>query len=45
MFICIAGNVNTDKTLKQIENSIINKKAVEITRGEFDEPQVLLLTM
>lgn len=39
MFICIAGNVNTDKTLKQIENSIINKKAVEITRGEFDEPQ------
>lgn len=38
MFICIAGNVNADKTLKQIENSIKNKPATNITRGEFDEP-------
>lgn len=41
MFICIAGNVDADKTLKQIENSIINKKSVEIKRGEFNEPQTV----
>lgn len=39
MFICIAGNIDADKTLKQIENSIKPKTPVEITRGEFDEPQ------
>lgn len=39
MFICIAGNIDADKTLKQIENSIKPKLPVEITRGEFDEPQ------
>lgn len=38
MFICITGNVDTDKTLKQIENTIISRKPVEITRGEFSEP-------
>ncbi len=37
MFICIAGNVDTDKVLKQIENGIINHAPVEIERGEFDE--------
>ncbi len=42
MFICIVGNVNADKTLKQIESSIINKKPVEITRGEFNEPQSIV---
>ncbi len=39
MFICIAGNIDADKTLKQIESSIKPKAPVEITRGEFDEPQ------
>jgi predicted Zn-dependent peptidase len=38
MFICIAGNVDTEKVLKQIESSIIPHDAVEIERGEFSEP-------
>ena len=42
MFICLVGNIDTDKTLKQIENSIIDRKSVEITRGEFDEPQTIV---
>ena len=42
MFICLVGNIDTDKTLKQIEKSIIDKAPVEITRGEFDEPQTVV---
>ncbi len=42
MFICLVGNIDTDKTLKQIEKSIIDRKPVEITRGEFDEPQTIV---
>ena len=42
MFICLVGNIDTDKTLKQIEKSIIDKVPVEITRGEFDEPQTVV---
>ncbi len=42
MFICLVGNIDTDKTLKQIEKSIIDKPAVEITRGEFQEPQTIV---
>ena len=42
MFICIAGNVDADKTLKLIENSIIERGNVEIIRGEFDEPQTVV---
>lgn len=38
MFICIAGNVDTEKVLKQIESAIIPHDAVEIERGEFSEP-------
>ncbi len=42
MFICLVGNIDTDKTLKQIEKSIIDKPPVEITRGEFQEPQSIV---
>ena len=42
MFICIVGNIDTDKTLKQIESSIIDREPVDITRGEFDEPQTIV---
>ena len=42
MFICLVGNIDTDKTLKQIEKSIIDKEPVEITRGEFDESQTIV---
>ncbi len=42
MFICLVGNIDTDKTLKQIEKSIIDRKPVEITRGEFLEPQTIV---
>ncbi len=42
MFICLVGNIDTDKTLKQIEKSIIDRKPVEIIRGEFDEPQTIV---
>ena len=42
MFICLVGNIDTDKTLKQIESSIIDREPVEITRGEFDEPQTIV---
>jgi len=39
MFICIVGNVDTDKILKQIDASILLKEPVTIKRGEFSEPQ------
>ena len=42
MFVCLVGNIDTDKTLKQIESSIIDREPVEITRGEFDEPQTIV---
>lgn len=42
MFICLVGNFDADKALKQIEKSIIYKLPVEITRGEFDEPQTIV---
>ena len=38
MFICIVGNVDSEKTLKQIAASIKEKPPVSIKRGEFDEP-------
>ena len=37
MFICIAGNVDTETVLKQINGGIKNTKKVEIERGEFVE--------
>ncbi len=39
MFICLVGNFDTDTALKQIKKSIIEHESVEITRGEFDEPE------
>lgn len=39
MFICIAGNVDTDKVLKQIDSKIINRLPITIDRGTFEEPQ------
>lgn len=38
MFICIAGNIDIDKTLKHIKDSIKESSPIEIERGEFDEP-------
>lgn len=42
MFICIAGNVDADKALNQIEKSIKAKTPIEITRGEFNEPDCVV---
>ena len=42
MFICLVGNIDADKALKQIEGRIINHAPVEITRGRFDEPQEIV---
>ena len=39
MFICIAGNVDTDKVLKQIENGIKETETLEITRINKPEPE------
>lgn len=39
MFICIAGNIDADKTLKQIEKTVTKNNPVQITRGSFNEPQ------
>ncbi|MBQ6714036.1 MAG: insulinase family protein [Clostridia bacterium] len=41
MFICIAGNVDTDRVLKQIEESIIYYPPVEISRKEFLEDETV----
>ena len=42
MFICIAGNVDTDRVLKQIEDSIKEKEPVVIERGIIDEPKTVV---
>ncbi len=42
MFICIAGNVNTEKVLSQIESGIKNTEAKEITRIDSEEPDEIL---
>lgn len=39
MFICIAGNVNCEKVLKQIESSVMPNEPVNITRIPADEPE------
>ena len=41
MFICIVGNVDTERVLKQINESIKDKAPVTIERGEFLEPQTV----
>ena len=38
MFICVAGNVDTDTCLKQIEENIKPSEAIELTRITADEP-------
>lgn len=38
MFICVAGNVEADKVLGQIEASLKPVEKVEVERGRFDEP-------
>ncbi|MBQ3816782.1 MAG: insulinase family protein [Clostridia bacterium] len=38
MFICIAGNFDTDKALKQIQTSIKESSPIEIERQNFNEP-------
>ncbi len=42
MFICLVGNFEADKALKHIEKAIIDRGDVEITRGEFDEPDSIV---
>ncbi len=39
MFVCIAGNVDTNKVLEKIEKSVTTKEKVEIKRGIFSETQ------
>lgn len=38
MFICIAGNVNAEKVLEQIDKSIKTNAPLEILREDFPEP-------
>lgn len=42
MFICIAGNIDAEKTLRQIEDAITNVIPVSIERGEILEPQTVV---
>ena len=41
MFICIAGNVNTEKVLAQINGALKPSESVEITRIGCDEPDTV----
>ena len=38
MFICVAGKVDADKVLAQIDRSLKNTTPVEVERGRFTEP-------
>lgn len=38
MFICIAGNVSTEKVLSMIDSGIKTNNPIEIFRTDFDEP-------
>ena len=38
MFICVAGKVDADKVLEQIDRSLKKTEPVEVERGRFDEP-------
>ena len=42
MYICIAGNIDAEKTLRQIEQSVIKHAPVSIERGEVDEPKTVV---
>lgn len=39
MFICVAGNVDADAVLDQIDRSIDDEKGCEVIRGLHDEPR------
>ncbi len=39
MYVCIAGNVNTDEVLSQIEGAVKQTEPVEISRAEFPEEE------
>ncbi len=38
MFICIAGNVDTERVLKKIDGAIAEREPITVTSGEFSEP-------
>lgn len=38
MFVCIVGNIDAERVLKQIDSSVIDRGSVEIERGSFEEP-------
>ena len=42
MFLCIAGNVDTERILKQVEESVKQTEPVEITRINDNEPDTVL---
>ncbi len=42
MFICIAGNVDTEKVLKQIKESIKPSEPIELTRINEPEPETVV---
>lgn len=42
MFLCIAGNVDTDRILKQVKESLKPSEPVEIVRINEEEPQEVL---
>lgn len=42
MFICIAGNINTDKVLKQIQDAVKPSSGVDVKMAEFTEKPTLL---
>lgn len=41
MYVCVAGNIDAERTLRQIEQSVINHAPVSIERGEVDEPKTV----
>lgn len=38
MFICVAGNVDPDAVLAQVERALKNTRKVQVERGSFNEP-------
>ncbi len=44
MFLCLAGNFDTDKVLEMVEQKIKSAKTPEIHRSEFNEPDTLVDT-
>lgn len=42
MFVCVVGNIDAEKVLKQIDASILLKEPVMIERGEHSEPQTVV---